>query len=99
MSADLHPTVEELYAAHGKSRRRYIKVAIVVRYGSDELKALVLSGDVSMKLALEVARFDHARQRLILAEFLTIKPRDRSRFVELVRLTRERELANGEQAQ
>ena len=52
-----------------------------------------------MNLALAVAGFDHAGQRLILAEFLTMKPRDRAGFVERVRLAHEQEQANGERTQ
>lgn len=89
MSADLHPTAQQLCAAHGISRRMFFNALKVRRNGCDELNALVKSGDVSMNLALEVARFDHAGQRLILAEFPTIKPRDRAGFVELVQLAHE----------
>lgn len=67
----------------------------VRRNGCDELNNLVKSGDVSMNLALAVSGFDHAGQRLILAEFPTIKPRDRAEFVELVRLGHEQEQYDG----
>ena len=67
----------------------------VRRNGCDELNDLVKSGDLSMNLALELARFDHALQRLILAEFPTMKPRDRAGFVKLVRLAHVQEEANG----
>ena len=70
----------------------------VRRNGCDDLNALVKSGNVSMNLALEVARFDHAGQRLILAEFPTIKPRNRAGFVKLVKLGHVQEQANGERA-
>ena len=49
-----------------------------------------------MNLALEVAHFDHAGQRLILAEFATIKPLERAGFVERLRLILEQEQAHGE---
>lgn len=94
-SADLHPTAQQLCAAAGISRRNALKVR---RNGCDELNELVKAGSVSMNLALEVARFDHAGQRLILAEFPTIKPRDRAGFVEFVRLGHEQEQVNGERS-
>ena len=99
MSADLHPTAKQLCAAAGISRRMFFNALKVRRNGCDELNDLVKAGTVSMNLALEVARFDHAGQRLILAEFPTMKPRDRAGFVELVRLGYEREGANGEWSQ
>ena len=95
MSADLHPTAQQLCTAAGISRRMFFNAQKLQRKGCEELHDLVKSGDVSMYLALEVARFDHAGQRLILAEFPTIKPRDRAGFVELVRLAHEQEKANG----
>ena len=96
-SADLHPTAQQLCTAAGISRRMFFNALKVRRNGCEELNDLVKSGDVSMNLALEVARFDHAGQRLILAEFPTIKPRNRAGFVELVRLAheQEKERANG----
>ena len=96
MSADLHPTAQQLCAAAGISRRMFFNALKVRRNGCDELNDLVKAGNVSMNLALEVARFDHAGQRLILAEFPTIKPRDRAGFVELIRPGCEQEGANGE---
>lgn len=96
-SADLHPTAQQLCTAAGISRRMFFNALKVRRNGCEELTGLVQSGGVSMNLALEVARFDHAGQRLILAEFPTIKPRDRAGFVALVRLAheQEKERANG----
>ena len=97
--ADLHPSVQQLCAAAGISRRMFFNAVKVRRDGCDELIDLVQSGNVSMNLALEVARFDHALQRLILAEFPTMKPRDRTGFVELVRLAHEQEKAHGQRTQ
>ena len=97
-SADLHPTAQQLCAAAGISRRMFFNALKVRRNGCDELNELVKAGNVSMNLALEVARFDHPSQRLILAELPTIKPRNRAGFVELVRLGYEQEGANGERA-
>jgi len=94
-SADLHFTADELCKMHGISRRMYFNALNVRRNGCDELQRLVLDGDVSMNLALEVVKFDHASQRLILAEFPTINPRDRAAFVQRVRAANERERANG----
>ena len=94
-SADLHPTAQQLCTAAGISRRMFFNALKVRRNGCEELNDLVKSGGVSMNLALEVARFDHAGQRLILAEFPTIKPRERTGFVERLRLILEREQANG----
>ena len=99
MSADLHPTAQQFCAAAGISRRMFFNALKVRRNGCDELNKLVKTGNVSMNLALEVARFDHPSQRLILAEFQTIKPRNRAGFVELVRLGYEQEGANGERSQ
>lgn len=95
-SADLHPTAQQLCTAAGISRRMFFNALKVRRNGCDDLNDLVKSGAVSMNLALEVARFDHALQRLILAEFPTIKPRARAGFVELVRLGHEQEAKQGE---
>ena len=97
-SAGLHPTAQQLCAAAGISRRLFFNALKVRRNGCKELNDLVQSGDVSMRLALEVVRFDHAGQRLILAEFPTMKPRDRIGFVERVRLARVQEVADGEWA-
>ena len=94
-NADLHPTAQQLCAAAGISRRMFFNALKVRRNGCDELNDLVKSGDLSMNLALELARFDHALQRLILAEFPTMKPRDRAGFVKLVRLAHVQEEANG----
>lgn len=91
MSASLHPTARQLCAAAGISRRMYFNALKVRRNGCDELHTLVRSGDVSMNLALEVARFDHAGQLLILAELPSIKPRERARFLQLVGVAREQE--------
>ena len=97
-SADMHPTAQQLCAGAGISRRMFFNALKVRRNGCDELHDLVKSGDVSMNLALAVSGFDHAGQRLILAEFPTIKPRDRAGFVERVRLAHEQEQVNGERA-
>ena len=97
MSAALHsPTVEQLCAEAGISRRMFFNALKVRRNGCDELNDLVKSGEVSMNLALDVAQFDLASQRVILAEFPTIKPRDRAGFVELVKLAHAQEQANGQ---
>ena len=98
MSADLHPTAKQLCVAAGISRRMFFNALKVRRNGCDELNDLVKAGSVSMNLALEVARFDHAGQRLILAELPTIKPRNRAGFVKLVKLAHVQEQANGERA-
>ena len=98
-SADLHPSAQQLCAAAGISRRMFFNALKVQRNDRNQLNDLVKSGNVSMNLALEVARFDHALQRLILAEFPTMKPRDRTGFVELVRLAHEQEKAHGQRTQ
>lgn len=95
MSADLRLTAQQLCNAHGISRRMFFNALTVKRNGCDELNALVKSGDVVMNLALEVAKFDHAGQRLILAEFPSIAPRKRAGFVRLVWQSRLQERANG----
>ena len=90
-SADLHPTAQQLCADAGISRRMYFNALKVRRNGCDELNLLVRDGNVSMNLALEVARFDHPSQRLILNEFPTIKPRERLAFVARMLATRGKE--------
>ena len=95
MSAELHPTAQQLCAAAGISRRMFFNALKVRRNGCGELNDLVKSGNVSMNLALDVARFDHAGQHLILAEFATIKPRERAGFVALVRLAHQQEKNRG----
>ena len=79
------------FAPPPESRRMFFNALKVRRNGCDELNNLVKSGDVSMNLALAVSGFDHAGQRLILAEFPTIKPRDRAGIVKLVRLGHEQD--------
>ncbi|MFZ2387023.1 MAG: hypothetical protein WAW69_04385 [Polaromonas sp.] len=88
MRADQHPTAQQLCAVAG----------ISLRNGCDELNDLVKSGEVSINLALEVAQFDHAGQRFILAEFPAIKPRDCAGFVAPARLGHEQEQTNGERS-
>ena len=95
-SADLHLTAQQLCEAAGISRRMFFNALKVRRIGCDELQALIQSGGLTMNLALEVVRFDHAGQRLILAEFPTMKPRERAGFVDRLRLILEREQAYGE---
>ena len=94
-SADLHPTAKQLCAIAGISRRMFFNALKIRRDGCDELNDFIKSGNASMNLALAVARFDHAGQRLILAEFPTMKARDRAGFVERVRLVLEREARQG----
>ena len=96
MSADLHPTAQQLCAAAGISRRMFFNALKVRRTGCEELNDLIKSGTVTLNLALEVARSDHAGQRLILAEFASIKPRERAGFVKRLRLVLEQEHAHGE---
>ena len=96
MSADLHPTAQQLCAAAGVSRRMFFNTLKVRRNGCAELLGFIQSGDVTINLALEVARFDHAGQRLLLAEFATIKPRERAGFVKRLQLILEQEQAHGE---
>ena len=95
MSADLHPTVNQICAMHGISRRMYFNALKVRRNGCEELFNLVRDGGATMNLALEIARFDHESQRLIMAEFHDIKPRDRLAFVQRVLVAHEKEQANG----
>ena len=96
MSANLHPTVKQLCDTARISRRMFFNVMKVRRNGCDELIGAIQSGDVTVNLALEMARFDHDGQRLILAEFPTIKPRERAGFVERLRLILKQEQAYGE---
>ena len=87
---------QQLCAAAGVSRRMFFNALKVRRNGCAELLGAVQSGDVSINLALEVARFDHPGQRLIVAEFATIKHRDRAGFVKRLRLILEQEQSHGE---
>lgn len=94
-SADLHLTVQQICNIHGISRRMFFNALTVRRNGRNHFHALVKSGDAAMNLSQELTRFDHAGQRLILAEFPSIKPRDRAGFVRCVKLIAEQERANG----
>ena len=94
MSAGLHPTANQICTMHGISRRMYFNAMKVRRNGCEELFNLVRDGGASMNLALEIARFDHDSQRLIMAELHDIKPHDRLAFVRLV-LVAALEQANG----
>ncbi|WP_309683033.1 hypothetical protein [Polaromonas sp.] len=96
--ARVHQTAQQICDEAGISRRMFFQGQKVRRDGCAELWALIVSGDVPMSLALAVAQFDHASQRLILAEFPTIKSRKRAEFLELVKLAHAQELANGERA-
>ena len=95
MSADLHPTAQQLCAVAGISRRMFFNAMKVRREGCEELNDAVKDGSVTMNLALDLLAFDHDGQRVILAELPSIKPRQRAGFVELVREIRLREVANG----
>lgn len=98
MSADLHLTVQQICTMHDISRRMFFNAKKVRRNGCDELNQLVINGDASINLALEIARFDHDSQRLIMAEFHDIKPRDRLAFVQRVFAAHTLEQTNGERA-
>ena len=86
MSAGLHSalTAQQICDATGVSRRMFFNAAKVRRDGCFELLDQVQAGTVPMSLALDVARFNHDAQRLILAEFHDIPPRRRAGFVQLV---------------
>ena len=95
MSADLHPTAQQLCAKAGISRRMFFNALKVRRNGCVELNSAVKAGSVTINLALDLLAFDHEGQRLILAELPSIKPRQRAGFVEIVRAIRLQEVANG----
>ena len=95
MSAALHPTAEQLCKMYGIARRMFFNALKVRRNGCDELNSQVLNGNVSMDLALAVAQFNHDSQRLILAEFPSMKPRARAGFVKMLKLAHEQEQVNG----
>ena len=95
MSADLHPTANQICASHGISRRMFFNAIRVRREGCEELNNAVKVGLVTMNLALDLLAFDHDSQRLILAELPSIKPRARTGFVEIVRTIHLQEVANG----
>ena len=98
MSADKHSTAQQLCSAAGISRRMFFNALKVRRNGCDELIDPIQSGGVTINLALEVTRSDHAGQRLILAEFATIELQERAGFVMRHQLILEREQANGERS-
>jgi tryptophan synthase beta subunit len=95
MSADLHRTAEQICAAHGISRRLFFQALQLRKIGCTELIAEVQAGQLSMNLALQVARFDHESQRLILEAFEDIKPRQRLGFVNLLVAAHTQEVAHG----
>jgi AcrR family transcriptional regulator len=88
-SAGLHSmTVADICRAANISRRMFFLARKVQWAGAPELVREVLDGGVSMNLAVEMLQFDHATQRLILAEFHDIPVRERLSFVRLVAVTR-----------
>lgn len=94
-SADLHrPTVQQICDLAGISRRMFFLAVRVRDDGCTELNTAVRDGVVSMNLAVNLLTFDHAGQRLILAELPSIKPRERAGFVEIIRAVRLQEVAN-----
>lgn len=96
MSADPHhPTAQQICDQAGISRRMFFHAVKVRNEGCVELNRAVRDGAVSMHLAINLLTFDHAGQRLILAELPSIKPRERAAFVEIVRSVVLQEVANG----
>jgi hypothetical protein len=93
-SAGPHYTSEQLCKLHGISRRMFFNALKVRRDGCDELNSQVLNGNVPMDLALSLAQFDLDSQRLILAEFPSMKPRARAGFVKRLKLAHDQECAN-----
>jgi len=94
-SAGLHYTAAQICEMHGVSRRMLFNALKVRRKGCAELQSQVREGIVPMELALLVAQFDHDGQRLILAEFPSMRPRARAGFVKRVKLARAQEVRNG----
>lgn len=99
MSADLHPTAQQLCAVGGVSRRMFHTAVKVCREGRDELTDLVKAADGSKNPALALARFDNESQSFFLANFPTIKPHIRAGLMKFVRLCDEQEKPNGERSQ
>ncbi len=84
MSAGLHCSAQQLCDAAGISRRMYFNCLNVHRLGCAELLDCVHDGTVTINLALEVARFNHSSQRMILAEFHDVPIRKRLGFVRRI---------------
>lgn len=85
LSARLHPpTVADICASAGISRRMYFNARTVHWAGCPELIRRMRDGDITMNLALELVRFNHDSQRLIMAEFHDIPSRERLAFVRRV---------------
>ena len=84
-SAGLHsPTVEAICRAANISRRMYFNAQKVHWAGCPELLRQVIDGEMTVNLALELVQFDHDSQRLIMAEFYDIPPRERLAFVRRI---------------
>lgn len=66
------------------SRRTGYLAAKLLRIGCAELIAEVEAGRISLHLALQIARFTHDGQRLILAAIEGMAPRQRTRMVRLI---------------
>lgn len=83
--AGLHsPTVTDICRAAGISRRMFFNARTVQWAGCPELLRRVIDGEIAMNLALELVKFDHDAQRLIMGEFHDIPSRERLAFVRLV---------------
>lgn len=95
-SADLHrKTAQQVCDQAVLNRRMFFQGLRVKHEGCEELFKAVRDGAVSMNLEISLLTFDDGGQRLILAEFPSIKPRERAEFIKIVRTIRLQEMANG----
>jgi hypothetical protein len=88
------PSIAQLAAAAGVSRRMIFLGLRVHREGCPELVRLVIDGTVTMNLAVELVTLfpNHDDQRVAMAEFSSLPARKWLEFVRLLeRMSREKE--------
>ncbi len=77
-------TIAQAAALAGVSVRLMHQCVAVHRNGSAELNAAITSGLVSVRLAVEILKFDHASQAVIVAALPDIPWKRRAGVIELL---------------
>ncbi len=85
MSAQMHPTMQQLAHRFGVSRRLLFQAAAVHRYGCPELVKAAHSGVLSMKHCETLAKaLPHDEQRKFLAELPSMSNRQRHDLLAII---------------
>ena len=85
MSAQMHPTMQQLAHRFGVSRRLLFQAAAVHRYGCPELVKAAHSGVLAMKHCETLARaLPHDEQRKFLAELPSMSNRQRHDLLAII---------------